>query len=105
MTKNHKNIILVDSQTPPVVELDSAAHAAYVRFSNKKIHKTAVVDVRDVLVTMDLDIDAGVVGVELVGVKDFTIKALFKRAGITGMSDKILQRTSYVPANPEPVLA
>jgi|SRR5580698_873181 uncharacterized protein YuzE len=105
MTKSHKNIIQVESRNPPIVELDSAAHAAYVRFSNDKVKRTEVVEVSRSLVTMDLNEAGGVVGVELVGIKEFKIEALIKKAGIRGVTDYMLRKTSYVPANREPVLA
>jgi uncharacterized protein YuzE len=103
MTKNHKNIIKVDSTNSPVVELDSAAHAAYIRFSNDKVQKTVVVDVDDCLVTMDLNETGSVIGVELVGVAEFRIDALIKRARITGVSPEMIRNARYVPANAEPL--
>ena len=105
MTKSHKNIIQVESKNPPVVELDSAAHAAYVRFSNDKVDRTEIIGVNRSLVTMDLNEAGSVIGVELVGIKEFKIESLIKKAGIRGVTDYMLKRTSYVPANPEPVLA
>ncbi len=101
MIKNHRHLIHVDSKMPPVVELDSAAHAAYVRFSNAKVKKTVVVDVKRQLITMDVDATGEVVGVELIGVKEFKIETLIKKAGITGVSPAMLRNTSYVPANAE----
>lgn len=103
MSVRHKNIINVNSTKPPVVELDSASHAAYIRFSDAKITKTHVVDVDHCLVTMDTSESGEVVGVELLGVIEFGIQALMKKARIGGLSPELLRRTRYVPANAEPV--
>jgi uncharacterized protein YuzE len=103
MTKSHKNIIHVESKNPPVVELDSAAHAAYIRFSRDKVKKTAVVSVDRCLVTIDLNTAGEVIGIELVGVKEFSIGQLIKKAGITGISPEMVRDTRYIPANAEPV--
>jgi hypothetical protein len=101
MTKNHKNILTVESKNPPVVELDSASHSAYVRFSNNKVRRTVVVSVRSALVTADLDAAGAVIGVELVGVKSFTLGKLVKEAGLRGVSENMLRNATYVPANAE----
>ena len=103
MKKSHKNIIHVESKGTPVVELDSAALAAYIRFSKEKVHRTEVVDVKDCLVTMDIDQDDAVVGVELIGIKEFKIETLIKKAGIRGLSPEMIRNARYVPATPEPV--
>jgi uncharacterized protein YuzE len=103
MTKRHKNILQVHAKNPPVVELDSAAHAAYVRFSNEKVVRTVVIDVNRCLVTADLAQNGDVIGVELVGVGEFGIEKLLEKAGIRGVSDGMLQSTRYVAANVEPV--
>jgi uncharacterized protein YuzE len=103
MNKGHKNIVHVKSQNPPIVELDSAAHAAYIRFSRDKVKRTVVVDVNHCLVTMDLDDKGEVIGVELVNVAEFGIESLIKKAGLTGMSAESLRNARYVPANTEPL--
>jgi uncharacterized protein YuzE len=103
MSVRHKNIINVKSERPPVVELDSASHAAYIRFSDAKVNKTHTVDVDHCLVTMDTDDNGDVVGVELLGVVEFGVQALMTKAGISGLSPELIQRTRYVPANAEPV--
>lgn len=103
MNKGHKNIIHVKSEAPPVVELDSAAHSAYIRFSRAKVDRTVVVDVDHCLVTMDVSEKGDVIGVELVGVAEFGIEGLLKKAGLRGVSPEHLRGTRYIPANAEPV--
>jgi uncharacterized protein YuzE len=103
MIKSHKNIIHVESTTTPVVELDSAAHAAYIRFSSEKVKKTVVVDVDHCLVTMDVSEAGKVIGVELIGVAEFSIDKLIKKARVTGVSPEMMRNARYVPANAEPM--
>jgi uncharacterized protein YuzE len=93
----HQNIINVPAKNPPVVELDSVAHAAYVRFSNKRVHETKVVTEDKCTVTIDMDADGGIIGVELVGVEEFQVGCLLKMAGLTAPKT-MLDRASYVPA-------
>jgi len=100
--KQHKNIIHVNSKAAPIVELDSACRAAYLRFSKEPVKKTVVVDVVGSVVTMDLDVQGHVVGVELVGVLDFRVDTLLRKAGIRGVSPAMLRNTRYVPATLQP---
>jgi uncharacterized protein YuzE len=93
----HQSIINVDAKNPPIVELDSAAHAAYVRFSNKRVAETKVVTEDKYTVTIDMDADGEIVGVELVGVEEFQVGCLLKMAGVKA-PNLMLDRASYVPA-------
>lgn len=103
MTDSHKNIIHVKSKNPPVVELDSSAHAAYIRFSNDKVAQTHVVAVDHCLVTMDANEAGAVIGVELLGVAEFGIHSLVEKAGIRGVSQEMIRNTRYVASNAVPV--
>jgi len=102
MTKNHRGIIRIAAKRAPVVELDSAAHAAYVRFSRAKVAKTIPVDTEGCTVTIDVDDKGAVIGVELIGVDEFGIKALLKKLGVSA-PDETLRKTQYVPAKSEAV--
>lgn len=96
---NRKGLIQIDSAAIPTVELDSSAHAAYVRFSNNKVARTDEVTSCDCIVTIDFDASGKVVGIELVGVKDFQVKSLLNKAGIKGVSPEMSQKARYVPAD------
>ena len=64
------------------MELDSAAMAAYARFSRRKVARTEVLDSRKSTVTVDCDTSGDVIGIELVGVKEFTLSRLLEASGI-----------------------
>jgi uncharacterized protein YuzE len=93
----HRNIINIEAKNPPVVEMDTTIRAAYVRFSNKRVSETKVVTEEKYTVTIDVDSNGDVVGVELVGVEEFQIGCLLKMAGVA-VPAPMLEGTRYVPA-------
>ena len=96
---NRKGLIKIDDATATTVELDSSAHAAYVRFSSNKVARTDEVTSCDCIVTMDFDAGGKIVGVELVGVTDFRVESLLNKAGIRDVPAAVSQNARYVPAN------
>lgn len=94
-----KGSIMLKTKNAPIVELDSEAHAAYVRFSNEKIVQTKPIVTNDCIVTADFDTDGEIVGVELVGVSEFGVEFLLGVSGIKGPSKNLLGKTRYVPAS------
>jgi uncharacterized protein YuzE len=78
----HREIITIQSSTPPVIELDPAVSAWYVRFSRAKVVKTLSEDKPGPVVTIDLDARGKVVGIEIIGVREFSIQTLIKLARI-----------------------
>jgi uncharacterized protein YuzE len=94
----HVHHIVVRENRPPVVELDSEAHAAYVRFSNEKVERTEVVETEGCIVTMDIDAAGQIIGVELVGVYEFTLSALLEKAKLD-VPEPMKQRVRYVPTD------
>jgi uncharacterized protein YuzE len=89
--------IKITSTMPPVVEFDSSVRAAYVRFSDKKVARTEPVETKESIVTIDFDSEDEVVGVELIGVKEFSITSLLKESRISAPQN-IIDRTQYLPA-------
>jgi uncharacterized protein YuzE len=98
MKKKILGLIHVEAKMPPVVELDSEAHAAYVRVSRNKVARTELIEDRRCIVTIDRDRQGNAVGIEFVGVDQFGIRALLRKGKIT-LSKKDIERASYVPAN------
>ena len=95
----NKHSIVLKAVNPPIVELDSEAQAAYVRFSRKKVVRTQPITTDGCIVTCDFDAAGGVVGIELVGVNEFGIKPLLKRAGLQdGLSKRLIENVRYIPA-------
>lgn len=91
------SLIKIASKEPPVVELDSEACCAYVRFSGAPVEKTLELESAHCTVTADLAADGSVVGIELVGVREFTLQNLMAGLGIK-LTRKQLGQARYVSA-------
>lgn len=64
---------------PTVIEIDPTCHAAYIRFKAAKVHRTISETKPGPVMSIDLDKNGRVVGIELVGVKEFSIAAIRRR--------------------------
>lgn len=95
MTRRTHDQILVRGVHAPVMELDSESSSAYIRFSWAKVARTVERVSSGPFVAIDYDASNQVVGVELVGVKEFSITSLLAIADIksAGMD---LNNTRYV---------
>jgi uncharacterized protein YuzE len=93
----HQNRIIVKSSAPPTVEFDYSALAWYVRFSKKPVAKTLCEDRPGAVVTIDLDSRGEVVGVELLGVREFEISMLQKMARVDAPRVD-MTRARFIPA-------
>lgn len=89
---------VVPSSRPPVVEIDTEATAAYVRFGRGKIARTEPFGGADSLVMVDFDQKNRVLGIELIGQKEFGITHLLKDFPVQ-MDAAVLNRARYVSAD------
>lgn len=71
-------VIQVRSQKVPVITFDSETKAVYIKFSDNKVAKTIDDSEGNVIVTIDVDAKGNVIGVELIGIKVFTITKTVK---------------------------
>lgn len=88
---------VVASSRPPVVEIDTEASAAYVRFGRGKVVRTKPFGDENSLVMVDYDGRGRVLGIEFVGQSEFGVFQLLKKLPIQ-MPKETLSRTRYVPA-------
>lgn len=95
MKKNDMHVLIVKSNSPPIVEIDTEAQAAYVRFKKAKVARTLRHRSKWPIVTIDLDGNGEVIGVEFVGVRHFNLKHLLKRVPIKA-PPRAIDRASYV---------
>lgn len=91
---------VVHATRTPVVEVDTEATAAYVRFSRAKVARTMPFGEHS-LAMVDLDQKGQIIGIEFIGQKDFSIRELLRNAPIE-VSDETLNRTRYVSADLQP---
>src|SRR5438046_613432 len=80
---------------PPVVEIDTEASAAYIRLRDTKVVTTRPFGSAKGLVMLDFDADDNVVGIEVIGQHEFSIRELIKEVPIES-SDAVLNQTRYV---------
>ena len=83
---------------PPVVEIDTEATAAYIRLRETKVVRTEPFGSDRGLVMLDFDAEGNVVGIEVVGQQEFSIRELIKDMPIQA-TEAVLDRTRYVAAD------
>ena len=82
---------------PPVVEIDTEATAAYIRLREAKIARTEPFASERGLVMLDFDAAGVVVGIEVVGQQEFSIRELIRLLPVQ-TTEAVLDRTRYVSA-------
>jgi uncharacterized protein YuzE len=86
---------------PPVVEIDTEATAAYIRLREAKVARTEPFGSEKGLVMLDFDAEGNVVGIEVVGQQEFSIRELIKQVPVEA-SDAVLNQTRYIAADLQP---
>jgi uncharacterized protein YuzE len=82
---------------PPVVEIDTEATAAYVRLREAPVARTEPYESASGIVMLDFDAAGAVIGIEVVGQLEFSIRELIKSVPVR-ISEGTLARTRYVSA-------
>ena len=81
--KDEQHIFMVRSTSVPSVEIDFEARAVYVRFSKRKVVKTAPRHTASgMIVAVDLDSQGEVVGIEGVGFSEFNLSKIVESAKV-----------------------
>jgi len=80
-----------------VVEIDTEATAAYIRLREAKVARTEPFGSARGLVMLDFDAEGNVVGIEVIGQQEFSIRELLKLVPVQ-VTEAILNRTRYVTA-------
>lgn len=70
--------IRASGKKAPVITFDSETKAVYVKFSNNKAAKTIEGSDGNAIVAVDVDARGNAIGVELIGIKAFTIAKTVK---------------------------
>jgi uncharacterized protein YuzE len=65
-----------------VVEIDTEAGAAYIRFSSNPVTKTQLIRDDEIVATVDIDAIGEFVGIEVIGVTEYTLDKLLEYTGI-----------------------
>ena len=83
---------------PPVVEIDTEATAAYIRLRASAVARTEPFGSEKGFVMLDFDAKENVVGIEVVGQQEFSIRELIKQVPVE-VTDVVLNQTRYVAAD------
>ena len=83
---------------PPVIEIDTEATAAYIRLRDGKVVRPEPFGSDRGLVMLDFDADGNVLGIEVVGQQEFSIRELIKLVPVQ-TTQAVLDRARYVTAN------
>jgi hypothetical protein len=95
------------NDVPMVIEIDPSCHAVYVRFRKTRVHRTVSDSKRGSIMAIDLDVKGRVVGIELVGIANFSVNAIRRRLP-ERFKDLDLDRAEFMPARAcrvEPIAA
>ena len=82
---------------PPIVEIDTEATAVYVRLRSAPVARTEPYSSDSGFVMLDFDAIGNVVGIEVVGQLEFSIRELLKMVHVQ-ISESTIARTRYVSA-------
>jgi uncharacterized protein YuzE len=83
---------------PPVVEIDTEATAAYIRLRASAVARTEPFGSEKGFVMLDFDAQENVVGIEVVGQQEFSIRELIKQVPVE-VTDSVLNQTRHVAAD------
>lgn len=99
MSQQHKKKVefTLPSSVTPTIEFDHAVMAWYVRFRKAKVAKTISDPTPGPIQTIDLDEHGKVIGVEILGVPEFTIQ-MVRKLRLLDTSKVNFEKARFVPA-------
>lgn len=97
--KTERHGFIVRSKSPPTIQVDSSVRAVYVRFKHAPVAKTVPQPAEHCQVAVDLDSNGDVIGIEAVGVTQFSLHALLKMASVKAPDNMDFSRAEYAPAD------
>jgi hypothetical protein len=77
-----KHMLFVRSARPPIVEIDSESAGVYVRFSEKAVAKTIERQSDGPVITVDVDRQGEVVGIEGLCFTEFSLSQILRQANV-----------------------
>ena len=95
--KTERHSLIVNSSAPPEIQVDTQAASVYIRFKKAVVARTVPLKFEHMHMAIDLDINGGVIGIESVGITEFSIEVLLKRADVKAPNIDF-SRARYVPA-------
>ena len=99
--KSNVKSFIIPITRPPTVEIDTEATAAYIRLREGKVARTEPHKSKKGLVMLDFDAKDNVIGIEVLGQQEFSIRELIKQIPVKA-SAAVLNQTRYVSADLQP---
>ena len=96
--KTERHTLMVTSTAPPTVEVDREAEAVYVRFRRASVAKTVTRPCESMNIAIDLDAKGEVIGIEAVGLTEFSIHSILEKARVQAPKTDF-SRAQYIPAD------
>lgn len=97
--KTERHGFIVRSKSPPTIEVDSSVKAVYIRFKRAPVSKTVPQPGEHCRIAIDLDSNGDVIGIEAIGVSQFSLHALLKMASVKAPETMDFSRAEYSPAD------
>lgn len=79
----NSHVLVVKSSTPPIIEFDSNCGAAYIRFKKTRVARTIEQHASCPIITVDLDRQNEVVGIEALFWTEFEIQNILRKAKVS----------------------
>jgi uncharacterized protein YuzE len=95
--KTEQHSFVIHGSGPPTIEVDSQAAAVYVRFKKTNVARTVPKVCTHMHIAIDLDAKGEVVGIEAVGITQFSINLILEKASVKAPQVDF-SRARYVPA-------
>ncbi len=93
-TERHR--FIVKGRPPTTIEVDSRAAAVYVRFKKAAVARTVPQTCSHMHVAVDLDAKGEVVGIEAVGITQFSLNLILEKASVRAPQVDF-SRARYIP--------
>src|SRR5437667_12716841 len=89
--KNRRKSFVIPITEPPVVEIDTEATAAYIRLRDAEVARTEPYESDKGLVMLDFGANNNVIGIEVVGQQEVSIRELIQQVPVQTSGDGLSQ--------------
>jgi uncharacterized protein YuzE len=96
--KTERQHFIIKGAPATTVEVDTQVNAVYVRFKKTSVARTVAQPCAMMHVAVDLDSRGEVIGIEAVGIKEFSLSFVLQKASVKA-PDLDFSRTRYIPAD------
>ena len=95
--KTERQTFMVKGAPATTIEVDTQVNAVYVRFKRAAVARTVARPSSMMHLAVDLDSRGEVIGIEAVGIKEFSLSFILHKASVKAPNVDV-SRARYVPA-------